>query len=144
MSTFLKGAGIYIAFFLVLALTMAIGIFGFGWFQRSTADFRGKTSQIEKTRADGNYRIASYDSFFDSCANIQGKLQTLKQLRSQLKTATDKQWTQQTINGIQASLNSDIAQYNADAQKEDTKGHFRSSGLPYSIPLDAKDVQCAS
>ncbi len=40
----------------VLVLAIVIGsmwIFGWGLFQRSTANFRGETEQIEKTKANG-------------------------------------------------------------------------------------------
>jgi hypothetical protein len=139
-----------IAFFIVLVLIGVglhlTGVYVFGGVQRSTADYRGETDQIEKTRADGSYRIQAYETFFDQCNAIAAKQQTVKQMEAELETTDDAQrkaWLQNTLTGIKSSLNTDISRYNADAAKEDTVGNFRASGLPYKIELDDKETQCS-
>lgn len=138
-------AGI-IAIILVPILLIVLGVYVYGNFWQSTADTRGKQDVTEKTIADGDYRIASYNLFFDRCGAIQAKQANIKNLEEQVKTASpdDKQWLLKTIQGVQAGLYDDITQYNADAAKTDTAGHFRASNLPYHIDINDKETKCAS
>lgn len=53
---------------LAVAALFLISVYGFGFLQRGTADFRGETGQIEQTKANSDYRIAQYDHFYDACA----------------------------------------------------------------------------
>jgi hypothetical protein len=54
----LTGTGIFLwgVAILVVIVLSAMALFGFGLFNRGTANFRGKNEQIEKTKANGNYR----------------------------------------------------------------------------------------
>lgn len=142
----LIGVMVFVGLILFGVLMHVTGVYVFGGVQRSTADYRGETDSIEKTRADGDYRIASYETFFDQCAAIQSKQATIAQMEDELETTDDPQrkaWLQNTLTGIRAGLNSDITRYNADAHKEDTQGHFRDSSLPYTIDINDKETQCS-
>lgn len=136
-----------IAIFLIAALIGSMAIFGWGFFQRSTADFRGKTGQIERTKADPNYRIAAYDQFYDLCGDIQAKEDQIRntQKRSAGGTTTGG-FTQQQKDAILLALQNSraelVRQYNADARKADTLAHFRASDLPYKIDIDNEETTC--
>lgn len=112
---------------------------------RLTADFRGDTSVINKTRGSGNYRIASYDHFFDLCAAVQS---TEGQIAAQEKEAANDappdRVTQirQNVSALEASRFSLIVQYNADAAKSYTSGQFRSSQLPYHLDPTQETTTC--
>lgn len=66
-----KTIAVVIATILAVAILFVTVVYGFGMLQRGTADFRGETDQIEQTKANANYRIASYDHFYDMCASVQ-------------------------------------------------------------------------
>lgn len=119
--------------------------------QYYTADARGAVDQREKTRADGNYRIAAYDKFFDQCSAIQAKELTIDGLDAREVSPEFTQGMKDAaITAQQNTRISLITQYNADAAKEDTRGHFQSSNLPYTIPAELYDpkvgnkTQCAA
>lgn len=135
----------------VLVVVLIIGamyLFGFGLFQRGTADFRGGTEQIEKTKGSGDYRIASYDHFFNLCASVQSKEATIDALEKELSRKPDpsESRTEQiyaAITANEAIRAETINQYNVDAKKEATVGQFRASNLPYELNANAKETQCA-
>lgn len=135
-----------VALALVIALAL-MAIFGWGFFKRSTADFRGKTGVIEK-RADANYRIANYEGFYDLCASVQAKESSIRELRTQVKMAdpgsTDYLLVNRQLAGTVAARAGDIAQYNADARKNDTKAHFLASDLPYSLDETQETTTCTA
>ncbi len=117
--------------------------------QYYTADARGKVDQNEKVRADGDYRIAAYDQFFNQCSAIQAKELQIDQLDG---TPVSDSWNQgmkdAAITAQQNTRISLITQYNADAAKHDTRGHFQASSLPYNIPAalytpQGEKTQCA-
>lgn len=122
-------------------------IFYFGSLQRSTAEFRGETDQIEKIQADGDYRIANYDHFFDLCGAVQaqeGKMITFEQ------QLADGDLSQSQANITQANLTAAtnkridlITQYNADASKADTKANFLASSLPHELDMEAEATTCS-
>lgn len=125
---------------IVVAIVVgAMAVFGFGLFQRGTANFRGGTEQIEQTRGSGSYRIQAYDQFYDRCAGIQADEQTIEQLHAESRrpatTADRKSQIAATITAVGSARAEKVADYNADARKQDTRGHFRASDLPYEIPL---------
>jgi hypothetical protein len=126
-----------VAAFVVVILIASMGVFGWGFFQRSTADFRGKTQQIEKTRANGDYRIGAYERFYDLCAAVQSDEQDVKNLEEEAKTATPDRRAQigATITGIKNGRAEKVTEYNADARKTDTRAHFLASDLPYQLSI---------
>lgn len=129
----------------VVGVVMCVGVFGFGWFQRATADFRGGTGQIEQVRADPNYRIAAYDHFFDLCAQIQTTEAGITAQEQELGTDPPQARKVQINANLTAARKSRaglINQYNADAAKADTQAHFLASGLPYKLDVDAKETTC--
>ncbi|MEK7620795.1 MAG: hypothetical protein AAB395_00385 [Patescibacteria group bacterium] len=148
-----KASGVFIAsviaIFLVAILIASMQIFGWGFFQRSTADFRGKTGQIEQTKANPDYRIAAYDHFYDLCGSIQAEEDQIGNIQKRPASGTTAGgFTQQQKDSIllahQNSRAELIRQYNADARKADTLAHFRASDLPYQIEIDNEETTCSA
>lgn len=119
----------------ILGVVLAVGIilamiYGGGWLQRLTADFRGETAQTEKVFADPNFRIAAYEQFYDR----MGRIDALEQQICTMKEADLPE--NQTATNVLALTNQRIdliEKYEADASKEDTRANFLASDLPYEI-----------
>ena len=105
--------------------------------------------QRERTVANGQYRIANYDKFFNDCAAIQAQEDKIRNTEArETTTGTSSGFTESqkasillALENTRASL---IRQYNQDAAKEGTSGQFRDSDLPYNININDKDTQCAA
>lgn len=126
-------------------LIFLIAVYGFGFLQRGTADFRGETGQIEQTKANSSYRIASYDNFYDSCASVQSLESKIINMKEELEETEGKQRETVLNTSITASKNKRaelIASYNADARKEATQGQFRASDLPYELDENEEETTC--
>lgn len=135
---FVGGLLIFVAFFL-------IAVYGFGFLQRETADFRGETEQIEKTQADGDYRIAAYNEFYDKCASVQSLESKISNLETEVEATDDEQRVSILNTSITAAKNKRaelIHEYNADARKEATQGQFRASDLPYELNENEGETVC--
>jgi len=143
------GAAIIIGIiaFIVVIVLATMWIFGLGFFSRATADFRGETSQIERVQADPDYRIASYDRFFNLCGDIKTKEQNIINLELELETTEpDSPRADQLRSGITAQRNIRaglINDYNADATKEDTRANFQASSLPFQLNPTDEETTCA-
>jgi hypothetical protein len=132
----------------IIVLTVIIGlvgIFGFGWLSNSTANFRGEVSKRNMVEANGAYRIAAYDHFFDLCQQVQATEASISNTEDVLKTTTDAQLkTQYTANLLALRNNRAdlITQYNADSDKSYTEGQFKSSNLPYELNVNKENTVC--
>lgn len=129
---------------LVIA-TMAV--FGVGWFQRSTAEFRGETAALEDILADPDRRISAYEHFFDLCASIQGHEDTIRALETELAgdpSDSRREQIQGAITANQAQRDGKIRQYNTDAAQDYTVGQFRGADLPDRLDTNDKETTCAS
>ena len=137
---------------LVLALLAAVvigsmAIFGWGWFQRSTADFRGETAALEQIKADPDSRISAYEHFFNLCASIQGHEDAIRALQAELDGGPSESRAEQirgAITANQAKRDGKIRQYNADASKDYTVGQFRDANLPHQISTDSEETTCTA
>ena len=125
---------------LIVALTAAV--FGIKW---ATADVRGAGDARERVHADGGYRIAAYDKFFDDCAAIQAVEDKLATARDR---ATDEAYTPAMKGANVAALENQradlIRAYNADASKADTKANFIASDLPAQIDPTQENTSCSA
>lgn len=126
----------------VLALVLLVGG---GWaFKYFTADIRGAVDQREQTIADGQYRIAAYESFYDKCAAIQAKEDQIKQTSEREVSSDDSAsgFTASQKESILLALRNSRAEmvrsYNADARKEDTRANFLASDLPYRLDVNSE------
>jgi hypothetical protein len=132
---------------LIAMVFAAMAIFGFGLFQRGTADFRGKTKQIEQTKASGTYRIAAYEHFYDLCAAVQDDEISISSLREELKTEPPQNRVTQinaSLTALRSSRGEKINQYNADARKSGTIGQFKASDLPYQLNKNTEETTCTA
>lgn len=133
-----------------LVIILAIGVmavFGLGWFQQSTANFRGETAKRNQVEANGALRVAAYDHFHDLCAAIQTDEASIVNLQDELKTADDPQRKLVLVASITALRNNraeDINDYNADSAKSYTIGQFRSSDLPFRIEIKEEETTCTA
>ena len=113
----------------VLGALVVGGTFFFGSISKSTADFLGGVSQTEKVKADGNYRIANYERFYDMDAAITSLAQQVCVMKANTTLPADQRET-----NVLALTNQRITlvnQYNADARKNDTRANYLASDLPY-------------
>lgn len=122
---------------LTIVVLFSVSVYGLGSIQRFTADFRGETGQIEKTKANSSYRIAAYEKFYNKCASIESLESKINNMQDELETAEGDTQRKTILNSsITASKNKRaelIASYNADARKEATQGQFRDSNLPFKL-----------
>jgi hypothetical protein len=130
----------------VIALAAIVGaVLGIRWF---FAPANGAVEQREQTIGSGAYRISAYDRFYDDCQAALTTQQNLASAKVQLQAAKNEgadpgrlQQLDANVTALQMQLNGQVNGYNADAAKTDTRGHFRSSDLPYS--LDAtQEIKC--
>jgi hypothetical protein len=142
-----KGAVVtLVAGALAILLLIAFGamwVFGFGVFQKETASFRGSIAATEKIQANGAYRIAAYNSFFDKCASVQSLEGQIKAFQAQIDAnppAEQKAILNNQLLGVQGARISAINDYNANSQKDWTVGQFKDSNLPYLLNVNGVTV----
>lgn len=136
---------ITISSLLAFAIIFLVAVYGFGFLQRETADFRGETGQIEQTKANSSYRIASYDQFYDACASVRSTESKIANMKEELEDTKEGQRETVLKTSITASKNKRaelIESYNADARKEATQGQFRASDLPYQLDENEEETIC--
>lgn len=127
----------YIIGGILCAFLIVAVVFGLKWV---TADVRGAGDAREQTRADGTYRIAAYERFYDDCAAIQALEDQIATMSGNESLPADQVET--NVLALTNQRNSMIRQYNADAAKHDTRGHFLSSTLPYEIDPEEESTEC--
>lgn len=136
---------IAISVLFAVVVAFLIAVYGFGFLQRETADFRGETGQIEQTKANSNYRIAAYDQFYDKCASVQSIESKIQNMEEELDGTEETQRKTVLKTSITASKNKRaelINSYNADARKESTRGQFKASDLPYELNENEEATLC--
>lgn len=135
---------------LAIVVALVIGgmaVFGVGWFQRSTADFRGETAALEQIKANADNRISAYEYFFDLCASIQGHEDTIRNLRTELDGDPSEKRREQIHGAItvnQSQRDGKIRQYNSEASKDYTAAQFKDADLPDRLDINTKETTCAS
>lgn len=132
---------------IVLMVFGSMWIFGWGFFQRATADFRGETAALEQIKADPNSRISAYEHFFGLCTAIQGHEDTIRALRTELDGNPSDSRAEQirgAITANQAARDTKIRQYNNNAAKDFTVGQFRDADLPERLDVDEEVTECVN
>lgn len=132
---------------IAVVILLVVGvIYIVGTIKKETADFRGGVEQTETVRGSGAYRIAAYEQFFNLCASIQGQEATIAQMTDELNdpatTPERDAVLRASLTGVRSARNTNIAQYNGDAQKADTRANFLASNLPYHLEMNG-ETQCA-
>ena len=125
--------GTILAFFALMVFTNGLN-YAYQWV---AAPFVGELDQ-RKTVQSGEFRMYSYEHFYDLCASIQRKQRALM-----AQEEVDNGRAAQNIAALKAQIQGDISQYNADARKEETMGQFKARDLPQHINYNTKEiVQC--
>ena len=121
---------------LAVVIVLLIGaIYLTGGIKQLTAPFRGETQEKELTEADGNYRIAAYEEFYDLNAQIEAKEIEICAMKSNTSLPVDQRET--NVLALTNKRTELVAEYNADASKTDTRAKFKASDLPYTIEKEA-------
>lgn len=132
---------------IALAGLGVVGVVALGYgVQYYTAEVRGQVAQNERVVADADYRISAYDRFYDDCASAKTLQQNLANAQESVKTETDPTrlaQLQANVAALSNQLNEAVNQYNADARKTDTRGHFLSSDLPYELTTE-QEIRCSA
>lgn len=137
--------GVIAAVIVVVLIAGVMWVGGFGLFSRATANERGKTDVRERTVADGQYRIAQYDHFWDLCGAVQSTEDAIANTETELAAKPSEERAEQLRANLTAQRNQRaelINQYNADARKAGTAGQFRDSALPYQLDKKAEATTC--
>lgn len=137
--------GIVVACVLGLGLVTGLGIFAVNydnWFSEQTAEPRGERAVREDTQANGDFRRAAYEGFFELCSSAQSTQEQIETLKTEKETASEdrKANLDISISALNMKLSEVVNEYNTKANQY-TRGPFLDAKLPY--PLNAKDtIQC--
>jgi hypothetical protein len=139
---------LYLALGLVVAALLTVGsIYLFGTVQTSTADYRGHRDAREKTVANADFRIGTYEQFFDLCQATQSAEAAIKNAQEELATTNPsedrKAQLQQVITAQRNARADSITTYNSKASQEHRQA-FLDAALPYRLDLNIKETQCAA
>lgn len=132
---------------IMIMILSSMWIFGWGFFQRATADFRGETAALEQIKADPNSRISAYEHFFNLCASVQGHEDTIRALQAELDGEPSESRAEQirgAITANQAARDGKIRDYNSDAAQDFTVGQFRDADLPERLDVDKEVTECVN
>lgn len=140
--------GVGLALLVIVVVVALMDVFGVGFFSRATANFRGQTAAIEKTKANADFRLHSYNEFFDLCAGVQAsedRIQIATDTLVRMK-GTDQETTAiVNLAAIESERATLVREYNAKASRSFTDGQFRSSNLPYQLdPSRQKETSCTT
>ncbi len=112
----------------------------------ATADLRGAADAREKTIADGNFRIGTYEQYFELCASVQAAEAAIKNAQAELDTKPSQNRAEKLQQAITAQRNvraDAIATYNSKAAQEHRQA-FLDAALPYRLDLNAPETTCAA
>lgn len=130
----------------LLGLVLIIGLtVGFQWV---SAPFRGAIDARETIQADGDFRIAAYETFFDRCANVQSHEGRIRSLEEELNdpenppSPSRESQIRSSLTAIRSQRSEDINFYNSEASRDWTVGQFRDEGLPHELDIDAEETDC--
>lgn len=119
---------------IVVALLMPVAVFGIRWV---TAPARGAASAREKIQANGDFRIAAYNQFFDLCSAVQAQ-----EDRIAIFEQSSGPNAQANLDAVRANRAALIRDYNSKASRSYTEGQFRDSDLPYQINVNEESTTC--
>lgn len=120
---------------ILLILALSAGIWGFRY---ATAGVRGQIEAREEIQS-ADYRIYSYDHFYNLYANVQSYEDQIRNQRNLMETLEDEEEIaryRQNVNALMNQRASVVRQYNADVRKEGTRGQFLADDLPRQIGID--------
>lgn len=133
-----------LAIFSLLALS-TVTLFATGTIQKWTADFRGDVKAKEQTKANGSFRVGTYQSFFNLCSAVQSDEDAIRNAEDEMKmdgtTEDRKAKLRQVITATKNTRAENVRKYNADAGNE-YKSAFQDSGLPLTLNVNEYNTEC--
>jgi len=127
------GVGWFVGGVVLLFVVMLIGVFGFGWFQKGTAEFRGDVRETEQVVADPQYRVAAYQEFFQLCTGVQTAEASIAASTDELSRTTDPDRRIQLESNLSAGKTqwaNLVNQYNNKAMQDRTQARYFPPNLP--------------
>ena len=127
----------------LLALVVLVALVLGGYAARYLLAPVSGTVEKQETIQSGDYRIHSYNHFYDLCASIQRQQRSLQAQKELLDSATDshdKQRVRTRIAALKAQVQNSVSQYNADSRKAGTLATFKADDLPYQINYQEEGV----
>jgi len=129
-----------------LALVYVAGVLAWGGASWSTAPFRGAADARERTVGSGEFRVSTYEEFFDLCAAVETKEDEIGALQDELDTKPSEYRGEQittSLTALRATRAELVNDYNAKSRQEHRKA-FKDAGLPAELSTDAKETSCAA
>lgn len=140
--TFVRALVIFGALLAFLVITG----FATGTIQKWSADWRGDVAAKEQTKANGSFRVSTYNDFFNLCSSVQSDEDAIRNAQDEMKdpdtTPDRKAKLRQNITATKNTRAESIRDYNAKAANE-YKAAFRSQDLPASLSINNYNTQCA-
>jgi hypothetical protein len=131
---------------LLVAGSLFGGVYFAAFYSKTTAETRGTTKMRENTKANGDFRQAAYQEFFNLCASVQTKENSITNLKKELdnKPPSGRVWViDQSITALENARAEAINTYNAKAN-EFHRQQFLDSRLPYRLDVNQEKTECAS
>lgn len=127
-----------------LAGAIFFGIYFFGGVQSSTADYRGRVGQQEQTQGDPNFRIQSYQYFYNTCNSVITAEQQMLITQQEPDFNTPGSISRQNYQAQSAERVRLIGEYNSRAAQTGTVGDYRSNNLPYRLDPNRNPTTCGA
>ena len=132
-----------VVFFAAVGIVVTLVSGGTSWL---TAPFRGEVDAREETVADGAYRNATYNEFYNLCVSVQTAEDSLDSLQMELdQGVTESRATriQQSMTALRNSRSESINEYNA-AVRQETKSFMKDNDLPESLDVNEYGTACTT
>lgn len=124
---------------LVVVFTLVFG--GASWI---TAPFRGEVDKREKTVASGDFRIGTYQRYFELCAAVQNAEASIKALNEEAVSANEVRKAQiaTSVTALKANRAASVNEYNSLSAQEH-KAAFKDANLPAVLGFSEGPTTCA-
>lgn len=124
---------------LIIVLTFVFG--GASWI---TAPFRGEVEKREKTVASGDFRIGSYQRYFELCTAVQNAEASIKALNEEAVSAGELRKAQiaTSITALKANRAASVNEYNSLSAQEH-KVAFKDANLPAVLGFTDGPTTCS-
>lgn len=140
-----KGWGIAIISVVTVLLFSTGVMFATGSIQKWTADWRGDVKAKEQTKANGAFRVSTYNDFWNLCSAVQSDEDAIRNAEEEIKlketTADRKAKLRQVITATKNTRAENVRDYNAKSQNE-YKAAFQDTDLPYTLNINNFNTEC--
>lgn len=130
-----------VVFFAAVGVVVTLVSGGTSWL---TAPLRGAVDAREQTVADGDYRNATYNHFYNLCTSVQAAEDAIENLEAEKDSGVSEDREARIDQSITAQRNArleSLREYNAATQQE-TKEFMKDSSLPESLDVADHDTEC--